>query len=133
MYCRTGKTNDASICYSDMLIQSIEWLRYTVKTRVIDKSKQVCVVGYKGGNFESRLCEALNVLLVNIEFVDCPKYVVLKEHYKVRDGFCCKQYHGCVTGKSINCCRMEIVLFSCFMLEKRNIDYVFLLLDYGCC
>lgn len=67
MYYRTGKTNDTSICYDDMLVKLIEWIRHTMEIRLSDKRQQVCMVGYKARNL-NQLCKFLKVLAVNIKF-----------------------------------------------------------------
>ena len=64
-------------------------------------NKQV-VIGYKGGDFERRLCRYFDCFGVNIEFLDCPKFEELHNlifgstgMIKKRESFCHFHFHTC--------------------------------------
>ena len=132
MYYRTRLCFDAS--------QSVKEGLEEIKSILLASSKfSETIIGYKGGDFERRLCRYFGCFGVNIEFLDCPKFENLCDLFlerkgkKERETF--NRFHARFRRQkcSYHCSRQEVILFSCYILKKRNVDYLSLLSKYGSC
>ena len=79
-------------------------------------------VGYKGGDFERRLCRQLNVKCVKLELLGCPIYESLCEAYEVTPLKCGHhrlRFVGESGGKKsvTHCSPFEVILFSLYILS----------------
>ena len=129
LYYRTRKCFDAKLSVCDAIRE--------IKSKLM--SFNHVVIGYKGGDFERRLCRSFGCFGVNIEFLDCPKFEVLhnlifeqqgKEKEKKCCGFHTRLRHS---EDKFHCAQQEVILFSCFVLKNRKEDYTKLLYRYECC
>lgn len=133
MYYRTRSCFDAKQSAKNRL----EEIKLTLMLSC--DNKQV-VIGYKGSNFERRLSRYFDCFGVNIEFVDCPKFKVLRDSiFESEKGtlkkrsICCFHLRHRQSNKIFDCTREEVILFSCYVLKKCGDNYKIILNQYGCC
>ena len=130
MYYHTHECFDAKFAAQDAL----EGIKLTLTS-----SNDQIVIGYKGGDFERRLCRFFGCFGVNIKFLDCPKFEVLHNlifEHKGREKkkkICRFHTRLCYATDNFHCAQQEVILFSCFVLKNRKEDYSTLLCSYECC
>lgn len=98
------------------------------------------MIRYKGGDYERGLCSQVGLKPVNIKFLECLKFPVLQNQFKVNHIECCMQYRGCYffckdkkLQSSLHYCHVETISFSFFVLQVKGDESEKLIKQYAWC